>query len=79
MGISDMPGVGKKHVYIMEFREYVSKESFVPLYKKTECFEDELQGEKERISMEIESCNGNRVECVQITEYQDDCERGTTK
>lgn len=76
MGISEMPGDGKKRVYIMEFREYISKESFVPQYKKTECTEDDLQGEKERMAMEIEERNGNRVECTNITEYQDNYERG---
>lgn len=76
MQISDFPGDGKKHKYILQFNEYVSKSSFIPVCKTCECTEDELQGVKEKMAMDIENTNGNRVECTNITEYQDNYERG---
>lgn len=79
MQISDLPGAGKERTYILQFNEYVSKSSYVPICKTCKCTEDELQGEKERIAMEIEAQNGNRVECLNITEYQDNYQRGLTK
>ena len=70
------PDDGKKHTYIFRYTDNKTRGAREMQCKTHECYQSEIPEVEERLAAEIERESGNRVYCVDVTEYQDNYKRG---